>query len=198
MKIWVAAQQAGRKMTMAANLVGRNLSHSHGIVCLSSQPHPLVPRTKYTGVHIKIVNTPCHRYRYYGVFSILQPHLYLWDILLWDILLWYIRVLLQLYTSTNSLHKPLTKFFWNTLSKKYVNKYFYYLLLQKFLSKESNVVNINSKPQKGSFFTKYSLYQSIMVQKLFNSHLNSFFYLYLYFYVFLTTVQLILINLRAL
>ncbi len=57
-----------------------------------------------------------------GVFSILQPHLCLWDILLWDILIWYI--LLQLYTSTNSLHKALTKSFWNTLSKKDVNKYF--------------------------------------------------------------------------
>ncbi len=57
-----------------------------------------------------------------GVLSILQPHLCLWDILLWVILLW--DILLQLYTSTNSLHKPLTKSFWNTLSKKYVNKYF--------------------------------------------------------------------------
>ncbi len=71
-------------------------------------------------------------------------------------------------------------------------------MFQKFLSKESNVVNINSKPQKGSFFTKNSLYQCIMVEKLFNSHLNSLFYVYLHFYVFLTTVQLILIDLRAL
>jgi hypothetical protein len=37
-----------------------------------------------------------------------------------------------------------------------------------------------------------------MVEKLFNSHFISFFYVYLHFYVFLTTVQLILINLRAL
>ncbi len=56
-----------------------------------------------------------------GVFSILQPHLCQWDILLWDTLLW--DILLQLYTSTNSLHKPLTKSFWNTSNKKYVNKY---------------------------------------------------------------------------
>ncbi len=57
-----------------------------------------------------------------GVCSILQPQLCLWDILLWDILLW--DILLQLYTSTHSLHKPLTKSICNTLSKKYVNKYF--------------------------------------------------------------------------
>ncbi len=57
---------------------------------------------------------------YGGVISILQPHLYLWDILLWDILLWYI--LLRLYTSTSSLHKPLKNSFRNTLSKKDVNK----------------------------------------------------------------------------
>ncbi len=54
--------------------------------------------------------------------SLLLQHLCLWDILLWDILLW--DILLQLYTSINSLHKPLTKLVWNTLSKKYVNKYF--------------------------------------------------------------------------
>jgi hypothetical protein len=37
-----------------------------------------------------------------------------------------------------------------------------------------------------------------MAEKLFNSHFNSFFYVYLHVHVFLKTVQLILINLRAL
>jgi hypothetical protein len=57
-----------------------------------------------------------------GVFSILQPHLCLWDILLWDILLW--DILLRLYTSTKRIYKPLTISFKNILNKKYVNKYF--------------------------------------------------------------------------
>jgi hypothetical protein len=57
-----------------------------------------------------------------GVISILQRHLCLWDILLWDILQW--DILLRLYTSTKNLYKPLIKILRNTLSKKYVNKYF--------------------------------------------------------------------------
>jgi hypothetical protein len=69
----------------------------------------------------------------YGVFSILQPHLCLWDILLWDILLW--DILLQLYTSTKRIYKPPTISFKNTLSKKYVNKYFEHLLFKRFLCK---------------------------------------------------------------
>jgi hypothetical protein len=58
----------------------------------------------------------------FGVISILRRHLCLRDIILWDILQW--DILLRLYTSTKNLHKPLIKILRNTLSKKYVNKYF--------------------------------------------------------------------------
>jgi hypothetical protein len=38
---------------------------------------------------------------------------------------------------------------------------------KKFLSKYSDLVNISSKTKKGRFFTKYSLYQYIIIENSF-------------------------------
>jgi hypothetical protein len=72
------------------------------------------------------------------------------------------------------------------------------ILLQKFLSKSSDVVNINSKPKKAHLSQNIHYINVLCLKNSFNSHFNSFFYVFLHFHVFLRTVQLILINLRAL
>jgi hypothetical protein len=46
-----------------------------------------------------------------------------------------------------------TNSFINTFSKKYAIKYFYHFLCKKFLSKYSDLVNVNSKYKTGAFFT---------------------------------------------
>jgi hypothetical protein len=82
-------------------------------------------------------------------------------------------------------YKPLTNSLGNTISKKYVNKYF----LTSFVYKVSLLVIRSSTylflTQKGPFFTKYSVYQWSMVEKIFYSYFTFFLYVYFYFHVIL-------------
>jgi hypothetical protein len=69
-------------------------------ILITMLPRPIQMHVYHVVYPSKPVSVSKH-----GVCSILQPHLCLWDLLLQDILLW--DILLQLYTSINSLHKPL-------------------------------------------------------------------------------------------